>query len=100
VSKFTNVVRFSVKKGSEKLFETQINNMNRWDGLLIHVVAKTGTSSYVSYGLWESEQSMSLARPKMIALLDSCREFLEEISPELGVTDPVSGPVISEYIDI
>ena len=33
---------------------------------------------------------------KMIAGLNSVRSLLEEISPELGATDPVSGPVIME----
>jgi len=37
---------------------------------------------------------MVKARPNMIALLDSGRDLLDEISPELGITDPVSGPVI------
>jgi len=32
----------------------------------------------------------------MIAGLDTVRLLLEEISPELGITDPVSGPVIME----
>ena len=32
----------------------------------------------------------------MISLLDKTRELLEELSPELGVTDPVSGTVIFE----
>ena len=32
----------------------------------------------------------------MIAGLDTVRLMLEEISPELGVTDAVSGPVILE----
>ena len=32
----------------------------------------------------------------MIAFLDSIRDLLEEISPELGVTDALSGPVIVE----
>ena len=32
----------------------------------------------------------------MIAGVDSARSLLEEISPELGVTAPVSGPVIME----
>ena len=36
------------------------------------------------------------ARDKMIAGLDTVRPLLEEISPELGVTDPVSGSVIME----
>ena len=30
----------------------------------------------------------------MIAYLDTIRDILEELSSELGVTDPVSGPVI------
>jgi hypothetical protein len=30
----------------------------------------------------------------MIAYLDTVRDLLEEITPELGVTDPASGPVI------
>ena len=36
------------------------------------------------------------ARDKMIAGLDTVRPLLEEISPELGVTDSVSGSVIME----
>ena len=47
-------------------------------------------------GEWKDEQSIAKAREKMIAGLDSVRSLLEEISPELGVTDPVSGPVIME----
>ena len=58
------------------------------------MLAKTGERSYVSYGLWESEAAMVKARPDMIALLDSGRDLLDKISPELGITDPVSGPVI------
>ena len=47
-------------------------------------------------GEWKDEQSIAKARDKMIAGLDTVRLLLEEISPELGVTDPVSGPVIME----
>ena len=32
----------------------------------------------------------------MIANLDEVREFIEELSPELGVTDPVSGIIVSK----
>jgi len=32
----------------------------------------------------------------MIEFLDSMRDLLEELSPELGVTDPVSGPIVAE----
>ena len=45
---------------------------------------------------WESEEKMADARPKMTALLDSARHLLEELSPELGVTNPVSGTAVFE----
>ena len=39
---------------------------------------------------------MDAEMESMIGWLDTVRDMLEEISPELGVTDPVSGPVIWE----
>ena len=45
---------------------------------------------------WKDADSITKARDKMIAGLDTVRPLLEEISPALGVTDPVSGPVIME----
>ncbi len=50
----------------------------------------------MGYGLWKSEEFMRKAMPQMIAFLDSARHLLEELSPELGVTDPVSGTVVFE----
>ena len=67
-----------------------------WDGHLLHILAKTGEQTYVAYGLWESEEKMVKARPQMIGLLDSARHLLDELSSELGVTDPVSGTVVFE----
>ena len=64
---------------------------------MLHVMAKTGEPSYISYALWENEDAMVDARPQMISLLDTGRDMLEEMSPELGVTDPVSGPVVVEH---
>jgi len=94
--KYTNVVRFLVKEGQQSAFESLFKSTRPWEGLTLQVLAKTGERSYVSYGLWESETAMVKARPSMISLLDSARNLLDEISPEMGVTDPVSGPVIFE----
>ena len=47
-------------------------------------------------GLWESEDAVVKARPKMISSLDAMDHMLEEILPEIGVTDAVSGPVVVE----
>ena len=60
------------------------------------MLVQTGEREYVAVGTWESEDALVNARPAMIGNLDKMRGFLEEISPELGLTDPVSGPVIME----
>ena len=96
MSKYTNVVRFRVKPGKQDEFERLFKAADKWDGMLMHVLAKTGEQSYVAYGLWTSEADMQTAMPQMIALLDSSRYLLEELSPHLGVTDPVSGTVVFE----
>jgi hypothetical protein len=40
--------------------------------------------------------ALAKARPQMIATLDSFRHTLEDLAGGLGVTDPVSGPVVLE----
>jgi hypothetical protein len=47
-------------------------------------------------GEWNSEDDIATARPKMIAFLDTLRHTLEELSSDLGVTDPHSGTVVIE----
>ena len=57
-------------------------------------MARIGERRYCFVGLWDSEDALMAGRSNMIEHLNSVRDFLEEISPELGVTDPVSGPVV------
>ena len=94
MSHYINVVKFKVQEGEAENFETLYREQEMFDGLEKHYFVKTGESSYCWIGIWETEASVIAARPQMIAFLDSFRDMLEEISPELGVTDPVSGPVI------
>jgi len=96
MAKHTNVVRFRVKSGKQHEFESVFGKAEIWGGQLLHLLAKIGDKSYVEYALWESEEKMADARPQMIGLLDSTRHLLEELSPELGVNDPVSGAVVFE----
>ncbi|MDA0846346.1 MAG: hypothetical protein O2882_03775 [Proteobacteria bacterium] len=96
--KHTNVVRFRVKSGKQAEFESLFSKADKWDGQLVHILARTGEQSYVGYGLWQSEEHMQNAMPQMISLLNSTRHLLEELSPELGVTDPVSGSVVFEKL--
>jgi len=59
-------------------------------------MVKTGERTFTFVAIFESEQHLIDERPQMIESLNSVRDLLEEISPELGVTDPVSGPVVFE----
>ena len=58
-------------------------------------IAQTGDDSYCFVGLWESKEALVNARPKMIAHLDEARGFMKELSPELGVRDPVFGDIVA-----
>ncbi len=92
---FLNSVRVKVKQGME---EQYLARFRTWEqpGMTNSYLAKTGERSYCFVGIWESEANLIAARPQMIEHLNSVRELLEELSPELGVTDPVSGPVLDE----
>ena len=100
MSKFMNVVRSKVKEGKKdeyiKKLKEFFNNIKGTDGLVSMKQIQTGPNTMCIIGEWKDEQSIAKARDKMIAGLDGVRSLLEEISPELGVTDPVSGPVIME----
>lgn len=93
-AKYINNVRILVKEGCEEKYLSLVKNWPTPDGMTARYLAKTGERRYCFVGLWESEEKLIKARPYMIEHLNSVREFLEELSPELGVTDPVSGPVI------
>ena len=55
---------------------------------------KTGDRTYCVIAEWADMESLAKARADMIATLDSFRDTLEDFGGGLGVTDPVSGPVV------
>jgi hypothetical protein len=90
-----NAVRFRVKSGREQEFldahkKAQVN----WPGLEHANIIKTGERNYCIIAEWSDMDSLAKARPNMIATLDSFRDTLEDLGSGLGVTDPVSGPVV------
>ena len=90
-----NAVRFKVKPGREQEFldghkKVQAN----WSGLLHASMIKTGDRTYCIIAEWEDMDALANARANMIATLDSFRDTLEDLGGGLGVTDPVSGPVV------
>ena len=91
-----NAVRFRVKPGRDQEFRDAHRAVDRnWPGLNRVNLIQTGEHAYCIIGEWEDMESLTAARPHMIATLDSFRDTLEELS-DGNVTDPVSGPVVLE----
>jgi|TARA_B110000444_G_C18329883_1_gene362385 hypothetical protein len=91
-----NVVRFKVKPDQLENYLKANDELALFSGQIEGRLVKTGDYSFCSTGLWESKEAMDSEMDNMISYLDTIRDFLEEISPELGVTDPVSGSLILE----
>ena len=100
MTKFSNLVRYEVKleyvDDFLKIFSDLPPMGGSYEGILSQILIKTGEQNYCGVGLWESEDAMVEAMSKMISFLDTMRHMLGEISPELGVTDAVSGPIVVE----
>ncbi len=90
-----NVVRFRLKPGREREFlDAHRNVRDDWPGLKQAHIIKTGEYSYCIIAEWTDAEALARARPNMIATLNSFRDVLEDLGGSLGVTDPVSGPVV------
>ena len=96
MAKFMNIVRCKVKSSSREEYLTKIDERPKFDGQISAKYVETKPNEFFMIGEWNSEDDIAKARPKMIEFLDSLRHTLEELSSELGVTDPSSGTVIIE----
>jgi len=92
-----NTVRFKVKPGRDEEFIEAHRKVERnWPGMRSANLIKTGDQTYCIVGEWDDMDSLAAARPHMLATLDTFRDTLEDLGGDLGVTDPVSGPVVLE----
>ena len=90
-----NAVRFRVKPGREQDFLDAHKKVQAdWPGLKHANIIKTGERTFCIIAEWTDMDSLAKARSNMIATLDSFRDTLEDLGGGVGVTDPVSGPVI------
>ena len=96
MAKYSNVVKFIAKDGNQNTMIEKFNNIPKWEGMRRTILIQTGDKNFCSIGIWDDEESMIKNRQNMISFLDTLRPMLEEISPELGVTDPVSGTIVAE----
>jgi hypothetical protein len=88
-----NAVRFRVRPGRDQDFLNAHKNVD-WPGLKHASIIKTGEQTYCIIAEWTDVEALAQARPNMIATLNSFRDTLEDLGGGVGVTDPVSGPVV------
>jgi hypothetical protein len=92
-----NVVRFRTRPGMENAFiEAHERASFEVTGFRRGALVKTGDRTFCFIGEWDNMDSLTAARPAMIATLDSFRSLLEDLGGGLGVSDPVSGPVVAD----
>jgi hypothetical protein len=92
-----NVVRFQVKPGRDQEFLDAHKRISAdWRGLKHVNMIKTGERGYCIIGEWADMDALANARPHMVATLDTFRHLLDDLGGGLGVTDPISGPVVLE----
>lgn len=90
-----NAVRFKVKPGREQEFLDAHKRMKLdWPGLQHADMIQAGERAYCIIASWSDMDALAAARPQMIASLDTFRDTLEDLGGGLGLTDPVSGPVV------
>lgn len=90
-----NAVRFRVKPGRAQDFLDAHRNVGAdWPGLVHANIIQTGEAAFCIIAEWTGVEGMAAARPQMIATLNAFRDTLEDLGGGLGVTDPVSGPVV------
>jgi antibiotic biosynthesis monooxygenase (ABM) superfamily enzyme len=90
-----NAVRFRVKPGCDQQFLDAHKKVEaNWPGLRHANIIKTGERTYCIIAEWADMESLAKARSEMIKTLDSFRDTLVDFGGGLGVTDPVSGPVV------
>ena len=94
--KYMNVVKFTVKPDRVDALMAAFETQPDWQGQIEARTIQTGENAYCACGLWESKESMDAAMSSMVQWLDTVRDLLVEISPEMGVTDACSGPVVIE----
>ncbi len=92
-----NIVKFHVNPEFREDFLKTFEEANLNDGQISAKLVQIDDNKFCSMGLWDSKDSMDKAMPDMIGFLDTIRHMLDEISEELGVTDPASGPLIMEH---
>ena len=93
---FISSVRFQAKTGQEEVLIKAVSqfDVSQYPGCHSHQIVDAGNGRFQTTIVWDNKDAIAAARPELIKFLNALRPMLDEISPELGVTDSISGPII------
>jgi hypothetical protein len=96
MAKFMNLVRCKVKPSHREEYLKKCSENPKFEGMISSKYVEINLNEFMMVGEWNSSDDIATSRPKMLEFLNSIRHTLEELSPELGVTDPNSGNIVIE----
>jgi len=97
MGKHMNIVRYKPKDDmrDQIIKAHEEMDISEWDGALSMKLVDCG-EWLCGMIEWDNPECLEKAMPQLISFLDEWRDALEELSPEMGVTDPISGSVAVE----
>ena len=96
MAKFASSVRFKAKDGHQEELTVHLKGFDtkNYPGAMSHQIVDIGDGRFQTTIVWENEDALISARSNLVKFLDDSRHLLVELSPELGVTDPISGHIV------
>ena len=95
MSKFINIVKVTIKDGSEKKYLKKVKNKENFDGLISSKHLMINSNTYYMIEEWKSEEALLKAR-KSIEISDQLKPIIKDQSSIVEVTSLINGPVIKE----
>ena len=94
---YMSVVKFETKPGSADAFVQNVKNHNLGDieGLIEHTLIQTDENKFTWVAEYDDISSVVNAQDRLVAVLDTHRPMLVDVTQENGVTDPESGQIVN-----
>ena len=94
---YMSVVKFETKLGSADAFVQNVKNhdLGDIDGLIEHTLIQTDENKFTWVAEYDDISSVVNAQDRLLAVLDTHRPMLVDVTEENGVTDPESGQIVN-----
>ena len=94
---YMSVVKFETKPGCAEAFvqNTKDHPLKDIEGLIEVTLIQTDENKFTWIAEYDDISSVVNAQDKLVAILDTQRHMLIDVTDENGVTDPESGQIVN-----